>query len=638
MKPGQQVTALRKGGQLDEAFKLATELVAAPEANEWEVGAYGWCLIDLVKRHAADRDQTSLHGYLRLLTKFEVPCGNELLAEHRERALALVDDDRRAVMAARKLGKDGQHDKAVGAFAALMAKGGLTKDDKTAFGWELYRATQAIFRAAGGQDLAPSAIDTVKRHLNTYLKLGISESGLLHSCMMQQAVRLSHGDHLRLAAFARLWDLDSFRREDFEESRLDDGKTFPPLAETVLQRASKEAAKGGSPAEMNYILPYLERGLELFPENVWLKLNMVKLLRGLEWLDEARLLATEFARSKAGEYWTWELIGDLEVEPAMRLSCYAKALTCSEDDTFVSKLRLKFATLVAADHPGEARAEVERVIEHRRREGTRIPIDAQRMAESAWFLAAAPSTSGRSFYDRFKSRAEELLFAHLPWTDASVGDEFVIEGQEGQKDRTRRRIFVKASPLPLEISVSAGHPDVRGCRPGAPIKVQMEVSAAEPWKAMVHRIQPRNGASDDVVPELCGVIDHLNRAKSLLHFVVAKGIDGTFPLADFAGSAAIGQAVAVRATRYHSRKGTRTRALSVSSTTRSPGTDVLKPFNDDVEVRNGLGFTSAGIFIPPDVVAESMIADGDRVEGLAVINFDKKRSTWGWKAISAKND
>ena len=155
---------------------------------------------------------------------------------------------------------------------------------------------------------------------------------------------------------------------------------------------------------------------------------------------------------------------------------------------------------------------------------------------------------------------------------------------------------------------------------------------------MVHRIQPRNGASDDIVPELCGVIDHLNRAKSLLHFVVAKGIDGTFPLADFAGSAAIGQAVAVRATRYHSRKGTRTRALSVSSTTRSPGTDVLKPFNDDVEVRNGLGFTSAGIFIPPDVVAESMIADGDRVEGLAVISFDKKRSTWGWKAISAKND
>lgn len=635
MKPGQQVTAMRKGGQLDEAFKLARELVAAPEANEWEVSAYGWCLIDLVKRHAADPDQASLREYLSLLTQFEVPKGNDLLAEHRGRALALADDDRRAAMAARKLGKGGQHDKAVLAFTELMAKGVLTDDDKTAFGWELYRSIQAIFQTAAGQDLTPGAIGTVKRHLNTYLKLGIAEPSLLHSCMMQQAVRLSHGDHLRLAAFARLWGLDSFRPEDFEESRPDDGRTFPPLAETVLQRASKEAAKGGSPAEMSYILPYIERGLEQFPDNVWLKLNLVKLLRGVERLEEARRLAVEFARSKAGEYWTWELIGDLETESAMRLSCYAKALTCSEDDTFVGKLRLKFAALTAADHPNEARAEVERVIEHRRREGTRIPADAQQMTESAWFAAAQPSVSGKSFYDRFKSRAEELLFSHLPWTDASVGDEFVIEGREGQKDRKRRRIFVKADPLPLEISVSAGHPDVRRCLPGSPIKVQMEISAAEPWKAIVHRIQPRNGTNDDVVPELCGVIDHINQGRSLLHIVVAKGIDGTLPLDDFTGSAAIGQAVAVRMTRYHSRKGARTRTLSASPTNLSPAANVLKRFNDDVEVRNGLGFTSGGIFIPPDVVAASKVTDGDRVEGDAVINFDKKRSTWGWKAIRA---
>jgi hypothetical protein len=194
---------------------------------------------------------------------------------------------------------------------------------------------------------------------------------------------------------------------------------------------------------------------------------------------------------------------------------------------------------------------------------------------------------------------------------------------------------VKADPLPLEISVSAGHPDVRRCLPGSPIKVQMEISAAEPWKAIVHRIQPRNGTNDDVVPALCGVIDHINQGRSLLHIVVAKGIDGTLPLADFTGSATIGQAVAVRMTRYHSRKGARILTLSASPTNLSPAANVLKRFNEDVEVRNGLGFTSGGIFIPPDVVAASNVTDGDRVEGHAVINFDKKRSTWGWKAIRA---
>ncbi|MGM4882680.1 DUF7017 domain-containing protein [Rhizobium ruizarguesonis] len=636
MKPSQQVTALRKAGQLDEAFKLAAELVAVPGANEWELGAYGWCLIDLVRRHAVDQDQASLRDYLGLLTRFEVPGGNDLLAEHRERALSLGDADRRAVLAARKLGKDGQHDAAVKAFSAVMANGSLTKVDQVAFGWELYRVVQDTFRSAGSGDLPTSAIDAIKRNLNTYLKLGISEPGLLHSLMMQQAIRLSHGDHLRLVAFARLWGLDLFQSDDFRETRLEDGKTFPPLAEAVLQRASKEAAKGGSQAEMHYILPHLERGLSHFPENAWLKLNMVKVLRGLERVDDARRLATDFARSKAGDYWTWELIGDLEVEPEMQLSCYAKALSCSEDDTFVSKLRLKFASLIRTDHPGEARAEVERVIEHRRREGTRVPAEAQKMAESAWFQSAITAATGRQFYERFKHRAEELLFAHIPWTDASIGDEFVIEGKDGQKDRVRRRLLVKSSPLPLEVSVPAGHPDVRRCLPGAPIKVQMEVSSAEPWKATVHRIHQRDGTSNDVVPELCGVVDHINHGKHLLHFVVAKDIEGTISLNDFSGPAEIGQAVAVRMTSYRNRQGVRTRVLSASSTTLSPGPDVMKRFDDDLEIRNGLGFTSTGIFIPADIIAISGLADGDRAEGLAIINFDKKRNKWGWKAISAK--
>lgn len=320
----------------------------------------------------------------------------------------------------------------------------------------------------------------------------------------------------------------------------------------------------------------------------------------------------------------------------MRLSCYAKALTCSEDDTFVTKVRLKFATLIAADHPGEARAEVERVIEHRRREGNRTSAEANHMAQSEWFLAASTATSGRTFYDRFKLRAEELLFAHLPWTDASVGDEFVIKGQDGQKDRTRRRIYVRSSPLALEISVPATHPDVRRLELGAPIRVQIEASPGEPWKTTVHRIQPRSeGAPHDVVEEVYGVIDHVNQTRSLLHFIVAKDVDGTVPLAQFSGSAEVGQTIALRLARYHDRKGARTRSLSISPTSRPPAPGLLKSFSEQVEVRNGLGFTAGGIFIPPDVVAAGGIVDGDAVNGIAVINFDKKRNTWGWKAIRA---
>ena len=362
-KRARPVTELRKSGRLDEAFKLASEQVAAPGADDWDIADLGWCLIALVKRHAADQDQAELRKYLDQLAQLQVPASNDLLVEQRERTLALADSDRREVMAARSLGKEGRHAEAVRTFSLLSAQGVLTPEDKVAYGWELFRASQAAFKTADGKEISTGAVDTIKRHLNAYLKLGIAERGLLHTCMLQQAERLARGDHLRLVAFSRLWDLTLLRPEDYRESRQIDGKVFPPLFETVVQRASKEAANGGSPAEMQYIQPYLENALKQFPENAWLKLNMVKLLRGLGRTDEARQLATEFARSKAGEYWTWELVGDLEHDPTMRLSCYAKALTCSDDDTFASKVRLKFAELIAADHPEQAKAEVERVIE-----------------------------------------------------------------------------------------------------------------------------------------------------------------------------------------------------------------------------------------------------------------------------------
>ncbi|RSU52485.1 DUF7017 domain-containing protein [Sphingobium yanoikuyae] len=638
MRGPRPVTTLRKSGRLDEAFQLASEQAAAPGADDWDLADLAWCLIALVKRHASDRDQTVLRNYLGQLSKLKVPADNDLLIEQRERALALADSDRREVMAARALGKDGRHADAVRAFSSLSAQGLLTTDDKVAYGWELFRASQAVFKAAVGTEIAVSAVNTIKRHLNMYLKLGIAEQGLLHTCMLQQAERLSRSDHLRLIAFARLWDLGSFRPEDFRESRHDDGKVFPPLFETVIQRASKEAANGGSPAEMRYISPYLEDAMKRFPENVWLKLNMVKLLRALDQTNEARQLATEFARSKASEYWTWELVGDLEADPAMRLSCYAKALTCSDDDTFVTKVRLKFAALIAADYPGQAKAEVERVIGHRQREGTRIPPDAELLAQTAWFAAASPVVGDRAFYDRFKGQAEELLFAHLPWTDASVGDEFVIKGQDGQKDRRRRRLYVRATPLTLEISVSASHPDVRRLPPGTPIKVQTETPPKEPWKTTVHRIQTRpDGGQDDVLTETLGVIDHINHAKGVLHFVVARGVDGTLPIAQFPDRAKVGQAITVRMARYHDRKGPRTRALSAVPSKQVVPPSVLKSFSEHTEVRNGLGFTSNGIFIPPDVVASAAVYDGAMVNGVAVINFDKKRGTWGWKAISAES-
>lgn len=215
---------------------------------------------------------------------------------------------------------------------------------------------------------------------------------------------------------------------------------------------------------------------------------------------------------------------------------------------------------------------------------------------------------------------------------------FVIEGKDGRKQRTRRRLYIKAHPLPVEISVPEPHPDLKGKAPGTPLWIQADISSSEPGRAAVYGIRPReDGTAYDVVPEMVGVVDHVNQEKSLLHVVVALGIDGTWPLSDLSASAEPGMTVAVRLASHHGRHGQRARILSISPTTRRPGQNVCRSFNEEVEVTgSGLGFTKSGIFIPPHLVSGLGISGGDTVEGLAIISHDKKRGKWGMKAITAK--
>lgn len=632
-----EVTELRKGGQLAAAHALSLERIADSEADDYDRAAYAWCLIALVKQHSADGNHMALSDYLDQLRRFEVPASDAMLAEHRAKALDLADPDRRAMQSARILSKQGKHEEAARIYADLDANGKLAPEDRKAWGWELYRLIKVELEQAQDEKLSPPVVQRVKRNLNTYLKLSIGGPDLLHSLMLRQALRLTKGEQLKLLPFLRLWNPDQFNDEDFDRQTGKDGKTYPSLVEQVIQAASAEAAQSDRVDDCNFILPHVQAAMKRFPDNIWLKFNLTKLLRGMGRIDEALKLAVEFAREKASEYWAWELIGDLVPHDIdLRRSCYAKALSCSQDDNFVGKVRLKFAALLEESHPAEARFEAERMIAHRARAGYAIPREAQSLVER--LSAVTLNTTDRAFYGSLSDAAEALLFSHLPWTDACLGDVFTIEGRDGQKPRRRRRIYVKGNPFALELSLPDSHPDIRRLAEGTPIKLQLETSKAEPKRTIIHRISRReDGTPMDIMPFRVGVIDHINHGKSLLHVIVARGVDGTCPILLCPGQVEIGTTVAVRLSQHHSKNGLRTRILEIEPTEQSPSPDVCRPFREATNVTpSGLGFTLGDIFIPPHMITAEGVQAGDLVEGVAVASFDKKRGKWGMKAIQAK--
>lgn len=629
MSSSQDVFRLRKAKQIDEAYALAVEGIAGKNADEWDIRALSWCLIDLIKRAAVQGDKPKLADYATELKALPVPDGDELLEKQRNIALSLTEDGRHEIQSARAHSKAGRYADAAQIYSGLMAKGALYSSDHSGYGWDLYRWTKDVL-AAGLVDADSASIGLARRNLNTYMKLAVERPSVLHSCMLQVASQLAAQYHLKLPAFLKLWDLRNLRSEDYERFTTDDGKTLPALAEKIVQRAAKEAAASDDTQSMHDLLPLLEQMMERFPDNVWLRLNRVKFLRGLGRQMEARVQAIGFAREKSRESWAWDLLGDLQESSDLRIACYCKGLLCASAEEFIGPLRVKLAgELRDAGHTAEAKGEIEAVMAHRRQIGQRLPKEAEHLVRAPWFDTTIATAPDRRFYIRFAPLADEILFADIPWINACAGDRFTLEGDVR---KTRQTIYLPGDPIPLEVSVPEKALGLKGLTAGQPIKIKADLDTDGAHRIKLYAASNRNtGVPYDIFQEKIGIVDQVNTKRKVLHVLVDRDLDVVVPLADIA--AMVGDCLELRLARFHSRNGGGVRMISVTRTDKMVNESVCRPFEESVRVSNDMGFTPSGVFIPPHLVRENKMQEGDIVAGYAVINFDKKKNIWGWKAI-----
>jgi hypothetical protein len=627
MTTSKDVFAKRKEGSIDEAYQLALQLMASPEVDEWDRKAMGWCLVDLIKRDAQAGHPENLEHFRRQLEGLQVAADDEVLQKGVRNALLLCSPNGQLIKQASALSKEGRHAQAVALYRQAGRLGPLDSQVQTNLGWDLYRHAKQLLET---EQVDFSAI---RRNLHDYLKLDVEKPSLLHTCFLQLAAKLASQERLNLLKFLPLWDLQYLRAEDYQRHRAEDGKEYPSLAEKVIQQAGKEAAASGDAQELNYILPYLDGAIERFPDNVWLKLDKAKGLMGLGRHDDALAFGMAVTKAKANDYWAWELLGDIVAltDPAAALGCYCKALCCPADDKFTGKVRLKLAESMIETHDfSAAKLEVETVLRQKEREGQRIPEAAERIASQPWFASTPANASNADYYRAHVGDAESLLLNQLPWIAANLGDRFVIPGME---NKPKRRIFIKTQSDPLEASIPERKFEHKGLTPGDGLRVKGEFDEKKRFQIYALEARPTQDRWD-ILPTRIGVVDHVNKEKQVLHFIVDRTIDGVIPVAELPRPFREGDAIAVKVSKRSTDKGMMYRVLHAEATHERPSPQVHKEFNETVRLSNGMGFTDSDIFIPPPLVVECQLLDGQIVAGTAILNFNKKHRSWGWKAIA----
>lgn len=408
---------------------------------------------------------------------------------------------------------------------------------------------------------------------------------------------------------------------------------YPSLAERVIQQAGKEAAASDTAQEQNYILPHIDAAIERFPDNIWLKLDKAKVLLSLGLHDEALAFGLQVAKAKSNDYWAWGLLGDIvsQTDQEAALGCYCKALSCPADDKFTGKIRVKVAQrMLERNDLAAAKREIETVVRSKENEGYKIPEEAAAIASQAWFAETQTAASNRNFYQAHAPTAEALLFSELPWLEANVGEKYTVPGKE---DKPKRKILLKTSSVPLEVSIPESKIGRKKLSLGDAVRVKGEFDDNQRFKIFV--LEHRDSEfSWDVLYEAIGVVDHVNHEKCLLHFIINREIDGVISLSDLSYTLVEGDAIAVMLSKYESKHGPAYRVHQARSTDKQPSAQIKKLFCEDVRISNGMGFTESDIFVSPPLVAKHRIEDGQKITGTSLISYNKKRACWGWKAIS----
>lgn len=501
-----EVFALRKAGELEQAFAMAQHLMEENPKDEWNQRAAAWCLIDLIKKSAQQNTPDQTSQYLDALNSIGIP-NDEILLKSVAAVKTLGSAAAPIMEQALVASKAKDHEKALALYSEALR---VCPDDhaiKQKIGWEQYHLASI--------KLKNEKIETqaVKKLLNSYLNLQLERPSLLHSSMLRIAVSIAKEDNFNLVAFLRIWGIENLQEQDFQPYHQDTtGKVLPSLAEKLLLKVFKQALQQGDTIFISQALPVLEKAITTAHDSIWLTYYKAKALLFLGYSDDAFKLITAIAGKKMSEYWIWELLGDIkqQLQDESAMDFYGKALALKPDELYIAKLRLKLAHwFLFKSNLSAAKCELEQIKRTADNVGHNISPEALQLMQQQWFQETNASKTNVAFYSQAAGRAEAVLYRDHPTFIAVVAESFAIKDKPNKK---RYRIIFKMSSSgnPHETSVSEQKLKALNLGTGDVIAIKGEMPQ-DGGKFMVLTIERASATTDPSLvknfEETCNVSD-----------------------------------------------------------------------------------------------------------------------------------
>lgn len=621
-----QITEFRKQNNLNEAYRLSLELLHTyRELSLWDVRAVLWTVVSLIKR--SDVKDPLFNEYVNILQNIDkriltpddtVLINNINFCLNKSNPFFIKEHE------ASELSKKGEHQKALSIFQDILNNAPNPTLYHLGYAWCLYRYSKDLL----SQEIPNTKL--INQNLINYSNLLIEKPSIIHSQFLFIAYEIA--DSINLSQFVSWWNLDYLRNEYFIPYTTKEGKVIAPFAIRVLQKVSKSAIDTQNIEFLSRLPKYLDIAINRYADNIWLQYYKIKILLILNEYDIAEEQLVKFIKIKNNEFWSWHLLANIyeRKDDDIALSCYCKALSCSEDINYIQNLKIEFAKFLCKIKLFDrAKIEVLEVVNYKSEHNQKIDDELNSILNSEWYKqTTADFKDNKDYYLSNKDKAESIIFANLQFIDAMLGESFI----KADTNKKRYKLYLKNDGnIATEVSIPENKLYNLNLQKFDNCRIKGEFNDR---RFDLYIIEKRNDAKKfDIFTKRIGVIDNINKEKNVVHILFNTREDSVVFMDKLDFDYEIGSLVYAYLSHNEKR-------LNVVHVEKALDVDLdisylIKDFKGICSFVDGKAFAFVDdVFIASDLFLRHPLSHEKEVSGRAILSFDKKRGQWGWKAIS----
>lgn len=577
---------MRKSGNLQGAYRLAVEAYRSEPGNKYIAGELTWVLYDCLKRYKANGSQYFGNGKayaqsLRVIARYGFdPRENDMFYENLVRSVGSVS-------------------------------------------WDLVKRKR---------------VEDLRKVFEATVDLSAIDARFRNGILMKAFLKGFDEAPLYLVDAIRWYGFSSFSHEDYIDEEYQ-GRKIPGLAESMANGyldCMVKKNRDGNPAfptaaqedAVLAIRPLTSR--QECARWKWLEYKLGKLLIAMGRNAEARDVLAPFVLRNSKEAYAWATYGEtfLPERPELYAACIFRALQLSKDPKYALSYHEAAINLFAqmGDYAA-AKLEADTVARCRYENGWSQSPVALRAQHEPWYSSSATSEDNSPKYRSLGANAEATLEAYVPKVD------FYLEWTAPEKGLAG--IVTFQSPIyTLERAERLCLHDANLAKNYEPGRVYSASLDKNGLRMYGNAVPSDNKRMECVfVKGFEGVFE----AVKSYGFVHTKSDDVWIPerLVKKHSLVALARVTGQTVASFRKRKGAKdgewTREPRIIEVTPpSPG-DGQKEVEGVVRIaRGGFGFVSDNLFIPPRLVVECGLKDGDAIRGTAVKSWNKKKRQWSW--------